>query len=210
MITAGPAYSAAAVPVVTKMPAPTTLAMPRAVRLHRPERLGIRAGRGRPKPAGDFPRRSGFTFCHDGDPLRVRPGRWTRNGRGETGEGAGSQAEAATRRRRESATSASPNSTRCASAGSTPTRRASSATTPSPRSAPRTPTSPPTPRPGTRCRIAGRLMTIAATAGSSSPTSRTRPGPSRCLANRDGLRRASSHDAERPRPRRLDRRRRRR
>jgi hypothetical protein len=34
--TAGPAYWAAAVPVVTKMPAPTTLAMPSVVRLKVP------------------------------------------------------------------------------------------------------------------------------------------------------------------------------
>jgi hypothetical protein len=36
MTTAGPAYCAAAVPVVTKMPAPTTLAIPSVVRLNAP------------------------------------------------------------------------------------------------------------------------------------------------------------------------------
>ena len=35
-ITAGPAYWADASPIVTKMPAPTTLAMPMAVRLNGP------------------------------------------------------------------------------------------------------------------------------------------------------------------------------
>ena len=41
MITAGPAYSAAAAPVVTKMPAPTTEAMPERGQAHRAHRPAV-------------------------------------------------------------------------------------------------------------------------------------------------------------------------
>ena len=49
MITAGPAYCAAAVPVVTKMPAPTTDAIPSAVRLTVP--IAALSSRSRSRPA---------------------------------------------------------------------------------------------------------------------------------------------------------------
>ena len=172
------------------MPAPTTLAIPIAVRLNGPiaaESSRLRSILAWATTASRLPR-GHFRILSECGP-----------GKATGGDELGTEEDdAGRRRRRRRGLPLPPGGARpparqarrdCASAASSPTRSASTATTPPPRSASASPTSGPAPTPASGSRVAGRVIAVRRHGGLDFVDLRDETGKIQLIATRDDARR---------------------